>query len=313
MKESFFAGVVALAAFQAFAQAAGGGADSRLATPTGHDVKVGVARYTYQEPGAQSISIHGVKIEGEYTGTLSLSTRQHWFVQANLRGTLGNVSYDGWCSPFQIAPNSGSPNGYELDLGGASRCRETGDQDWYVEGRALVGKDLLGREWGLSPFTGLGLRHLSNGTNGVNGYRTDDYLYLPLALTARTRIASHRALSFTLEYDQLLHGWQTTRDSHLGGGDVPATSTTPPFTIVGFSDISFSQSGGWAIRTSAAYQATRRLSIALYYLRWSVSASPVNEETATFTVNGVTARELLGAYEPFNVTNELGVLLGFHF
>jgi hypothetical protein len=48
-------------------------------------------------------------------------------------------------------------------------------------------------------------------------------------------------------------------------------------------------------------------------VRWDVRASPVNYETATFTVNNVTAHEQVGAYEPFNVTNEIGVRLGFHF
>jgi hypothetical protein len=46
---------------------------------------------------------------------------------------------------------------------------------------------------------------------------------------------------------------------------------------------------------------------------WHVSSSPVNDETATFTVNSVTAQEQLGAYEPHNVTSEFGVRLGFHF
>jgi serine/threonine-protein kinase len=45
----------------------------------------------------------------------------------------------------------------------------------------------------------------------------------------------------------------------------------------------------------------------------SVGASSVNYQTATFTVNHVTAHQQLGAYEPFNVTNEFGVRLGLHF
>ena len=49
------------------------------------------------------------------------------------------------------------------------------------------------------------------------------------------------------------------------------------------------------------------------FVHWSVSASPVNNETATFTVNGVTAQEPFGAYEPDNNTNEFGVKLGFRF
>ena len=313
MKILFLPGVLlALISSQAFAQPPAA-ADASLATPTGHEVNASAASYTYIEPGAQSISIHGAKVAGEYTATLSLNERRHWFAQADVRGTIGNVTYTGWCSPFLITPNSSSPNGYELDLGDASPCSETGDKDWYLEGRALAGKDFIGQRWALSPYTGLGLRHLSNGTNGTGGYRTDNYLYLPVGITARTKVASHSALSFNLEFDPLLHGWQKTRDSQLGGGDVRATPTAPAFTIEGFTDISFSQAGGRALRAGAKYQVNERWSVEPYYVHWNVDASPVNYETATFTVTHVTAHEQLGAYEPLNVTNEFGVKLGFHF
>ncbi len=287
--------------------------DASLATPTGHEVNASVASYTYTEPGAQSISIQGAKVGGEYTATLSLNKRRHWFAQTNVRGTVGNVTYTGWCSPFLITPNAASPNGYELDVGDASPCSETGDKDWYVEARALAGKDLIGQKWAWSPYTGLGLRHLSNGTTGTAGYRTDDYLYVAVGITARTTIASHRTLSFNVEFDPLIHGWQKTRDSELGGGDVPATTTAPAFTIDGFTDISFSQPRGWALRASPKYQMTRHWSVEPYFVQWNVSASPVNYETVTFTVNQVTAHEQLGAYEPTNVTREFGVKLGFRF
>src|SRR6185503_12129402 len=131
-------------------------------------------------------------------------------------------------------------------------------------------RDFIGRKWALSPFAGLGVRHLSNGTTGVDGFRTDDYLYLPVGTTARTKVASKSALSFTLEYDQLLHGWQTTRNSALGGGFVPATATAPAFTIDGFSDVSFDQHSGWALRASAKYQLTSRWSVEPSYVHWNV-------------------------------------------
>ncbi len=195
MKTLFATGVIALMTSQAFAQTPGG-AESNLATPTGHDLSAGVSSYTYREPdGDQPISIHAPKFVAEYTGTLSLNKRRHLFMQAQVRGTVGNTTYNGFCSPFLINPNSESPNGYELDIGGASPCDESGDRDWYVEGRALVGKDLIGQRWGWSPYSGLGLRHLSNGTTGSPGYRTDDYLYLPVGLTTRTGVGSHGALS----------------------------------------------------------------------------------------------------------------------
>jgi hypothetical protein len=288
-------------------------AESDLSTPTGHEVSAGVASYTYREPGAEAISIHGAKFVADYTGTLSLNKARHWFAQADARGAVGNATYDGWCSPFQITPNSASPNGYELDVGTASPCTESGDQDWYLEARGLAGKDIVGRQWGWSPYAGVGLRHLSNGTNGVSGYRTDDYLYLPLGVTARTSVGSHRALSLNLEYDQLIHGWQHTHDSDLGSGLVPATPTAPVFSVDGFTDISFVQSGGWALRASGKVPVASRWWVEPYYVRWHVSSSPVSDETATFTVNGVTAQEQLGAFEPVNVTSEFGVRMGFHF
>ena len=48
-------------------------------------------------------------------------------------------------------PDSTSPNGYALDVGDASPCSESGDKDWYVEARGLVGKDFIGHTWGVSP------------------------------------------------------------------------------------------------------------------------------------------------------------------
>jgi hypothetical protein len=325
MKTVFLSGLLALISFQCFAQTRDSApplatqprdaapVDGSLATPTGHDVNVSVGGYTYIEPGALRISIHGPKIGGEYTGTLSFNKRQHWFAEGDVRGTVGNLTYDGWCSPFLITPNSSSPNGYALGEGDASPCSETGERDWYVEGRALVGRDFVAHKWGLSPVSGVGFRHLSNGLSGVRGYRTDHYLYLPLGLTARTTVASHRAVSFTMEYDHLLHGWQKTRDSELGGGDIPATPTAPPFTIEGFTDISFAQHAGWALRASGRYLLTQHWWIEPSYTHWNVSASPVNYETATFTVNNVTARQQLGFYEPLNATDEFLVKLGFHF
>lgn len=310
MRTLFLMGVLTLVASRSLAQTP----DSSLATPTGHDVSAGVASYTYREPqGDQAISIHGAKFVTDYNGTFALNEPRHWFAQAELRGTIGSATYDGWCSPFFITPNGASPNGYELDLGDPSPCSESGDSDWYVEARALAGKDLIGRRWAWSPYSGVGIRHLSNGTTGTAGYRTDNYLYVPLGMTARTSLGTHGALSFNLEFDPLIHGWQTTRDSALGGGNVPATPTAPAFTIDGFTDVSFSQHEGWALRASAKYPVTRRVSVEPYYVHWTVRSSPVSDQTATFTVNNVTAREQFGAFEPFNVTNEFGVRLGFHF
>jgi hypothetical protein len=326
LKKLLVVGSIAFIPSQAFAQTFGSTATqstqstgagqaeaSGLTTPEGHEVNFGVAGYEYVEPGDTSISIHGPKFAGGYTGTKSLNSRQHWFLQAEAQGRFGSATYNGWCSPFLITPDRTSPNGYALDVGDPSRCNESGDKDWYAEGRALVGRDFIGHKWGWSPDIGVGIRHLSNGTTGVAGYRTDDYLYLPVGITARTIVPSHNPLSFNLEYDHLLRGWQRTHDSQLGGGDVPATPIAPAFTIEGFSDISFEQHSGWALRASAKYQMTRHWSVEPGYIHWNVSASPVNYETATFTVNSITVQQQFGAYEPLNRTNEFVATLGFRF
>jgi hypothetical protein len=99
----------------------------------------------------------------------------------------------------------------------------------------------------------------------------------------------------------------------LGGGDVPATPTAPAFTIDSFSDISFEQQSGWALRASARFQIAKHWSAEPEYIHWNVSSSPVNYETGTFTVHGITAQQPLGAYEPLNRTDEFTVKLGFHF
>jgi hypothetical protein len=323
MNRFLFAGVMALIPFQAFAQTPDSistqrahtvaAVDASLAASPGHEVDMSVGSYTYIEPSAQRISIHATKFGGEYTGTLLLNERRRWFAQGDVRGTTGATTYTGWCSPWLIKPNNASRNGYELDVGDASPCGETGDQDWYVESRALVGKDFIGSKWAVSPYTGVGVRYLSNGTTGTPGFRTENYFYPPFGVTAKTRIAARSVLRFTVEYDRLIRGRQTTRSSKLGGGDVPATATAPAFTIDGFTDTSFVQHSGWALRASAAYQMLNRWSVEPYYVHWSVEASPVNFETATFTVHNVTAQEQLGFYEPFSVTNELGVKFGVRF
>jgi hypothetical protein len=312
MRALIFTTLVTLAASQAFAQAPSS-VESSVATPTGFDVSAGVSSYSYREPGDQAIQIHAPKFVAEGTGTFLLSKQHHWFAQGQFSGTTGNTTYNGWCSPFEINPNSASPNGYELDIGDATPCNESGDRDWYIEGRGLVGKDLLTQKWGWSPYTGMGLRYLSNGTTGTPGYRTDRYLYIPAGLTAHTNLGAHRPLSLNVEFDAMLHGWQNTHDSMLGGGDVPGTPTAPPFTVDGFTDISFSQPGGWAVRASAKVPVTRIIFLEPYYVRWDVKSSPVNYETATFTVNGISAQEQLGAYEPHNTTNEFGLKFGLHF
>lgn len=304
--------MVLTSASLALAQAQTGTSADPLATRIGNELNVSVQHYGYTEPMDIDVTMHGPKFGGEYTGTFALSQRRRWFAQFNVRATGATVRYDGACRPWLIVPSSTSANGYRLTLGTSSPCSESGDADWYADGRALTGKDLVGSTWGVSPFAGIGFRHLSNGTTGNANFRTEEYLYVPLGVTLRTAPAEGHVLRFTAEYDHLLRGWNTTRDSLLGGGTVPATSTTPAFTIGDFTDFSFEQHGGYGLRASASYQLSRSWSIEPYYTRWHVNDSSATAGSVAYAVNAITVRQTLNAYEPVNFTNEYGVKIGVH-
>lgn len=282
-------------------------------TQAGHEINVSLQHYKYVEPDPVDISIFGPKAGGEYTGTWLFSERRHWFGRFNARVSGGATDYDGWCRPWQIVPSTGSANGYALRLGDRGKCTESNDADWYAEGRAIVGKDLVADSWSLSPFAGVGVRHLANGITGNANFRTEEYLYVPVGATLRAAVGSSRAIEFTVEYDHLIRGWQKTRNSLLGGGTVPATATAPAFTIGDFTDLSFAQHRGRAFRADATVPVARRWFIAPYFTYWRVNDSPVSTGSVAYTVNGITARGQLNAYEPLNTTAEVGVKIGFRF
>lgn len=285
-----------------------------LATSAGHEINVSGQHYRYAEPDPKvDIYISGLKLGGEYTGTWVFGPRGHWFAQLNARLTGGPADYDGWCRPWQIAPSANSANGYALRLGDRAKCAEENHTDWYADGRVIMGKDLVAGAWSLSPYTGIGTRHLANGITGHANFRTDEYVYIPVGLTLRTTLTTTRAAALTVEYDHLLRGWQTTRNSLLGSGTLPATPTAPTFTIGDFTDLSFDQHDGRGFRVSAAVPVSDRWSVQPYYTYWRVEDSPVTTGSVAYAVGGITARGQLTAYEPLNTTAEAGVKIALRF
>jgi hypothetical protein len=312
------AGLMAMSSSAAFAQAPATtpppAPSNGLGTAAGHELNVSVQQYEYVEPLEIDVRMHGVKFGLEYTGIFSVGAARRWFVQLNARATGFMVDYDGSCRPWRIVASEASPNGYRLTVGSPSPCAEDNDPDGYGDSRVLVGRDLGGRgSWGLAPFAGVGFRHLSNGTTGNFNYRTQEYLYVPLGVTARTRVRADRVVRVTVEYDRLVRGWNTTRNSIFGAGTVPATDTAPSFVIGDFTDLTFKQRDGWGFRASAAYPLARRWTIEPYYVRWQLADSPVSQGSVAFAVNGITARQTLNYLEPHNFTNEFGVKLGLRF
>ena len=90
-------------------------------------------------------------------------------------------------------------------------------------GRALIGKDLIGASVGASPFVGIGVRHLSNGTTGNYDFRTDQYLYLPVGLTVRTSPAP-----IAMRASSPRRTATSTRSRSIPTVTGRSTSSTPP-------------------------------------------------------------------------------------
>jgi len=108
-------------------------AESLLVTKTGSDIGLSLSSYRYQEPGLMSLK--GAKL-GLDVRTVGVLQNGH-FIRGDLRYAFGSVDYTG----------SGSANG---------------QQDWYIEGKGVAGRDWYVGESVFAPYAGLGYRYLSN-------------------------------------------------------------------------------------------------------------------------------------------------------
>lgn len=94
------------------------------------------------------------------------------------------------------------------------------NQDWAIEARILVGKDLMASsDVRITPYTGFGYRYLNDDSagratsTGAVGYeRESRYYYLPIGIELTTKISDSWAVTPSLEYDYLIQGEQL---SHL--------------------------------------------------------------------------------------------------
>ena len=148
---------------------------------------VTLASYKYDEPGYMSLTAAMAGLE--LSRTHSLSTQwpnidQRWF----LKYSSGKADYQGLSGTIKDTPN------------------------WYVDARALVGKDFDMGRYVLAPFVGLGFRYLHNDLrtdDARNGYRRDNtYTYLPLGVTHTMKWSNQVNLSNTVEYLHLIKGVQ---------------------------------------------------------------------------------------------------------
>ena len=237
---------------------------SRLKTQTGNDIGLSVSSYRYQEPGIMSLK--GPKIGVDLRIVRVSEEGNNLIFRGELRSAFGTVDYNSEAT------------------GSAS-----GEPDWYIEARALAGKDWVNSKGVLSPYAGFGYRYLFNDGRGVSstgygGYRREsNYFYFPIGAIFRMALKNQARLESTLEYDQLLAGIQISRLS-----DVP-----------GYNDATNDQSNGYGLRLGIMYQRDK-WAAGPYMYYWNISESNVVPEIKDGVPTG------FGLVEPNNNTVEFG-------
>jgi hypothetical protein len=287
----------------AFASSPVSGSENELQTQPGSEFSLSISDYSNVEPNVNGVGgdarFEGTKIGVEYSHVFPLDDRRKLFAIAELRGLTGNVVYTSPTRTNILVPDPTHPSGTNVIRAPGPDVQRSGVKDWYVEGRALIGKDIIKGAWLFSPYVGVGFRHLSNG----NGNREQDYLFLPLGITAQTSELLKRKIEFNLEADVLLRGWQLTQFSYL----------PPSGTFLSATDVKFTQRLGGALRTSAKINLDRRWSVEPYFVHWSIDTSSVDFSTVRYTLAGQPTQVSAALVEPYNFTNEFGVKLGFRF
>ncbi|MFZ5523616.1 MAG: hypothetical protein ACOY9D_05975 [Pseudomonadota bacterium] len=234
-----------------------------LKTQTGNDIGLSLSSYKYDEP--RFMSSKGVKLGLDLHVTKELQNDR--FMRGDLRYAFGSVDYNS--------------NG----TGSAS-----GDPDWYIEARGLVGKDWVINDAVLVAYTGMGYRYLLNDARGITstgaaGYRREsNYFYLPIGVTHRKALDGQAKLESTLEFDHLLAGKQISRLSDAG---------------LGYGDITNNQNSGYGLKLSVMYE-KNRWAIGPYANYWNIGES----NWTLVLQNGIPAG--MGR-EPKNNTVEFGL------
>lgn len=184
--------------------------------------------------------------------------------KAEGRFAFGQVDYDG-------ALSDGTP--YKID----------GINDLVLEGRLLLGVDMLFRDILGTLYSGVGYRYLNDDTSfDPYGYeRESNYLYIPLRGEVYTNLKANWYWGAGIEFDYLAWGMQ---NSQLSDYD-PALP-----------DIHHSQNSGYGYRASIRFEHRGKkevFAIEPFFRYWDIDDSEIK----------------YGTLEPSNDTKEIGVQL----
>jgi hypothetical protein len=180
--------ITSLASAAALACVSAAAQTPSLATASESTFGISASNYKYDEPGYMTLKATklGLDFSSTYApGAKWPNTSDAWFYKAQLSYSSGKADY--------TSPISGNLNN---------------TPHRYYEARALMGKDIDMGNYMLSPYVGLGYRHLFN---NLSYDRISNYATLPLGLTYKLSFADQSQLHTTLEYIHLLSGEQRVK------------------------------------------------------------------------------------------------------
>jgi hypothetical protein len=218
----------------------------------------------------------GVKLQGPQGGVHALATGDiggQWFLRADGRFTAGSPSYKG-SGQMDTNPN------------------------YIGELRATIGRDFLTRNYGISPYVGVGYRYLYSDIRGMTttgqlGYRRANHmLFVPIGLQPRVQLPNGDKLTLTAEYDPMLKGWQESFLSDVGES---------------YPDLTNKQKTGYGVRADLMYQKDN-WSAGPFMNYWNI-----NQSTTECGVGSGASPLSVCGYEPHNHTLEYGFQLRYRF
>jgi hypothetical protein len=225
-----------------------------LTTASESTLGLSAFNYKYDEPGYMTLKANKVGLNYSATyapGTKWPNAANAWFYKAELAYSNGKADY--------TSPISGN-------------LKDT--PNMFYEARLLTGKDIDMGSYVLSPYIGLGYRHLYSDL----GYeRASNYTTMPIGFTHKVKFADNSQLHTTLEYTHLLSGVQKVQL---------------------IQNVSMDQKSGYGLRFSML----RRFD------NWSMGPTLTYWKLDQSEVGGLTP-----LYEPKNKTLEIGLKGTFHF
>jgi hypothetical protein len=236
------------------------------------DLGLSVSHIKYEEPGLMDEKgmMYGLAGDFSWRGGSAI------MLGLEARGAWGEVEYSGatW-------------DGVPLTISDIP--------DYLLEGRGLIGLDVVSTEITLTPFTGLGYRYLNDGLQekASGGYeREANYFYSPLGGELIADLGDGWFFSARVEYDIFWRGQQV---SHFS--DVAAE----------YNDPENDQDKGYGIKGSVRIgkrggDGEIGFAVEPFVNYWKIEDS----ETATLTQNGWAVGEVI---EPRNESTEFGAAL----